>query len=480
MVCKATLQRPLAIAALLLIATLEGQNSVAADDPQTGLTAPESAAVGGAAATTSPAPRNYWPMVVGAQYTYILQHQDALDAPYSGRLSLGPAADTQATHTMGLYLGWAPMSWAQLYFDTEKFMGAGVSGTTGLGGLTNGDVVRQGANGLRKTFYIARTFVRFMLPLGRSVAAVERGQDQLPGMEASTRLELKVGRMAVNDDFDKNRYAASTRTGFMNWSLWDNTAWDYAANTRGYTDGFVVGYVSPDWSLKYGVYRMPEVANGQALVSSLERARGENLELTLSPWPSGTIVRLLAYRNTASMGNYREALDIATQTGAVPAIVADDRAGRHKTGFGINAEQPLADEGETGMFMRLGWNDGKNESFAFTEVDNVATLGAQVSGVHWWRADDRLGSALVSEGLSGPHRDYLAAGGSGFLLGDGRLHYAREDIFELYYRAQLTQSVRQFPVKVQLSPDFQYIRNPGYNQDRGPARFWGVRLHLEY
>jgi high affinity Mn2+ porin len=480
MVCKAILSRPLGICALLLIAALEAPNGVAAGDPQTGQTAPQAAAPGEADAATGPAPRSYWPMVVGAQYTYVLQHQDALDAPYSGRLSLGPDADTQPTHTMGLYLGWAPTSWAQLYFDTEKFMGAGVSGATGLGGLTNGDVVRQGANGIKKTFYIARTFVRFMLPLGPGVAAVERAQDQLPGMEASTRLELKVGRMAVSDDFDRNRYAASTRTEFMNWSLWDNTAWDYAANTRGYTDGFVIGYVSPVWSLKYGVYRMPEVANGQTLVDSLRRARGENLELTLSPSTGGTIVRLLAYRNTASMGNYRNALAIAKETGAVPAIVADDREGRHKTGFGINAEQPLADGGETGVFMRLGWNDGKNESFAFTEVDNVASVGAQVSGVHWRRADDRLGSALVSEGLSGPHRDYLAAGGSGFLLGDGRLHYARETIFELYYCAQLTQSIGRWPVKVQLSPDFQYIRNPGYNHDRGPARFWGIRLHVEY
>ncbi len=359
-------------------------------------------------------------------------------------------------------------------------MGAGVSETTGLGGLTNGDVVRQGASGLKKTFYIARLFARFMVPLGPGVTAVDRGQDQVSGHEAATRLELKVGRLAVNDDFDKNRYAGSTRTEFMNWSLWDNTAWDYAANTRGYTDGFVVGYVSPTWSLKYGVYRMPELANGQTLVGSLKRARGENLELTLSPWPSGTILRLLAYRNTAAMGNYRDAVAIAAATDTLPSIVADDRDGRHKTGFGINAEQPLADEGETGVFMRLGWNDGKNESFAFTEVDNQASVGAQVSGVHWRRIDDRFGSALVSDGLAAPHRDYLAAGGSGFLLGDGQLHYAREDILEVYYRAQLTESNARFPVKVQLTPDFQYIRNPGYNQDRGPARFWGLRLHLEY
>jgi hypothetical protein len=430
--------------------------------------------------TSGPEPGSRWPMLLGAQYTYVLQHQDALDAPYSGRLSLEPDGDTQPTHTIGGYLGWAPFNWGQLYFDNEKFMGAGVSGATGLGGLTNGDVVREGANNLKKTFYIARLFARFMVPVGPQVTAVERAQDQIPGTEAATRLELKVGRLAVNDDFDKNRYAGSTRTEFMNWSLWDNTAWDYAANTRGYTDGAVIGYVSPNWSLKYGVYRMPEYANGQTLVGSFKKARGENLELTLSPWPSGTIVRALVYRNTASMGIYDQALASAAVTGAIASITADDQPGRHKTGLGLNVEQPIADAGETGLFARLGWNNGQTESFAFTEVDNLVSTGTQVSGVHWWRKDDRLGVAVVSEGLSAPHREYLAAGGSGFLLDDGRLNYRREQILETYYRVQLTDSIATAPVKIQLSPDFQFVRNPGFNADRGPVRFWGVRLHLEY
>jgi high affinity Mn2+ porin len=430
--------------------------------------------------TEGPDPGSRWPMLIGAQYTYVLQHQAALDAPYSGRLSVQPQADTQSTHTIGAYLGWAPVSWGQLYLDTEKFMGAGVSGATGLGGLTNGDVVREGAANLPKTFYIARVFARFMLPLGPEVAPVERSQDQIPGTEATTRLELKIGRMAVSDDFDKNRYAASTRTAFMNWSLWANTAWDYAANTRGYTDGVVIGYVTPTWSLRYGIYRMPKLANGQALVGSLREARGENLELTVSPWPAGTILRALLYRNTASMGLYDQALAFAAVNHTMPSIAADDQPGRHKIGLGLNLEQPVADGGETGLFARLGWNDGKAESFAFTEVDNQVSAGAQVSGVHWWRAHDRLGVAAVSEGLSAPHRDYLASGGSGFLLDDGRLHYGREQILELYYGLQLLQGVEHLPLKVQLSPDCQLIHNPGYNKDRGPARFWGIRLHMEY
>ena len=192
-----------------------------------------------------PGPDSYWPQLLGAQYTYVLQHQTALDAAYSGPLSLNPRGDTQSTHTIGFYGGWAALSWAQLYLDTEKFMGAGVSGATGLGGLTNGDVVREGAAGLKKTFYIARAYLRLMLPLAGELTHADRAQDQIGGNEPATRLEFKAGRLSVTDDFDHNRYASTTRTEFMNWSLWANTAWDYAANTRGYTDGVVLELRKP-------------------------------------------------------------------------------------------------------------------------------------------------------------------------------------------------------------------------------------------
>ncbi len=418
-------------------------------------------------------------MLLGAQYTFIEQRQSTLESPYVGRLSLHPDGDRLGTHTIGFYGGWAPLAWAQLYLDTEKFMGAGVSDATGLGGPANGDVIRQGAPGLKKEFYIARAYARFMLPLGGAVASVARSQDQLPGTEALRRFEVKLGQMSVADDFDHNSYANSARTQFLNWSLWNNTAWDFAANTRGYTDGLVAAYVSPLWSLRYGVYRMPLYANGQTM-ETLLRAREQDLELTLTPAQVGTVVRLLAYRNTARMGDYAQSLAIAAATGTLPDVAADDAEGRHKTGFGVNAEQPLADGGDTGVFVRLGWQDGKNEDFAFTEVDRQASAGAQLSGVHWQRSEDRLGLAAAIEGLSAVHREYLAAGGSGFLLGDGALDYAHEKILEAYYRAQWTWSRGAFALRAQLSPDFQYIQNPAFNQDRGPVRFYALRLHLEY
>jgi high affinity Mn2+ porin len=420
-------------------------------------------------------------MLLGAQYTLIDQNQSRLHSPYSGPLSLNPDGDTEATSTLGIYTGWAPLRWSQLYLDVEKFDGAGVSNSTGLAGLTNGDVVREGASGIKKEFYIARLFARFMLPLGDASSAVDRAQDQIPGEEADTRLELKVGRMSVTDDFDQNRYADSARTQFLNWSLWANTAWDYAANTRGYTNGVVLGYISPQWSLKYGFYLMPLRANQQQLEYSSQLAHGQNLELRLlSPWPGATVVRVLGYLNTARMGIYQEALAIAAASGTTPNIQADDAQGRQKHGFGVNLEQPLSDKGDTGLFARWGWNDGKTETFAFTEVDQQFSFGGQLSGVHWGRDEDRFGMAAVSEGLSTPHREYLQAGGCGFLLCDGRLNYGREEILETYYRIEETWPQKPGPLHWQLGPDYQDIHNPGYNRDRGPVHVWSIRFHVEY
>jgi carbohydrate-selective porin OprB len=258
----------------------------------------------------------------------------------------------------------------------------------------------------------------------------------------------------------------------MNWTLFNDTAWDFAADTRGYTDGVMLAWVDAGWSLRYGVYRMPWRANGQRLVPSLRKARGEQVELTVQPDPDGWALRLLAFRNTASMGVYRQAIDTALATGSVPDITADDHAGRHKYGVGLNGELPLADHGDTGLFMRAGWNDGHTESFAFTEVDRTFSGGFQLSGAHWNRPGDHLGVGVAFNALSPGHRAYLALGGDGFVLGDGTLRYGRERLIEAYYNVSISKYLT-------LSPDLQLVHNPGYNRDRGPARFVALRAHLE-
>lgn len=412
------------------------------------------------------------PQWLGAQYTVIDQHQDSLRSPYSGPLSLHAQGDTERSHTFGAYFGIVLPARLQFYFDVEMFKGEAVSSGTGLGGFANGDVVHSGGGTLSKTAYVARRYLRWTLPLGGEQQTQTRAQDQLPEQEASHHLEIKLGKMAVSDDFDKNRYADGARSQFLNWSLLNNTAWDFAADTRGYTDGLMLGWINPRWSLRYGIYRMPTEANGGRLVDTLTRARGEQLELTLQSGTDGAVLRLLAFRNVASMGIYAEAIAAALVRRTVPDIQADDHVGRKKFGFTANAELPLADDGNTGLFARAGWNDGRTESFAYTEVDRTVSAGAQLSGIHWGRPADTLGIALAMDALSAEHRDYLARGGAGFILGDGALAYARERIFETYYSAVLISHVS-------IGPDFQLIRNPGYNHDRGPARFLGMRLHME-
>jgi high affinity Mn2+ porin len=413
------------------------------------------------------------PQWLGAQYTFVDQHQSAVHSPYAGALSLHARNDTARSHTFGAYFGVALPAHLQFYFDVEMFRGEGVSGATGLGGLTNGDVIRAGVSGLGHGAYVARRYLQWSLPLDDGSEPVERAQDRLPGTQATRRIEVKLGKMAVNDDFDKNRYANGTRTQFMNWDLFNNTAWDFAADTRGYTEGLVLAWINPLWSLRYGIYRMPFEANGQRLESSLRHARGQQAELTLQPDADGWVLRLLAFQNVARMGSYREAIALAQASGQPPDVHANDRPGRHKYGYAINGELPLADHGDTGLFARAGWNDGRNESFVFTEVDRTLSGGIQLSGVHWGRAADHLGVAFAINALSPAHRDYLAMGGAGFTLGDGALNYAREQIVEVYYNYAPCDHVT-------LSPDLQLIRNPGYNRDRGPARFIGLRAHLEF
>jgi len=410
------------------------------------------------------------PQFLGAQTTWIGQRLAPLYARYSGPLGLPAQGNEALTRTYGVYFGMRLPQHLALYLDTELFRGRGLNNGTGLAGYVNGDAVRAGPGG-RQIPYIARAYLDWNLPLSSTGTTTAAAQDQLPGAVADARIQLKLGRFAVSDDFDQNRYANNTRSQFLNWDFINAAAYDYAADTRGYSDGFVAALVQPGWTLRYGIFQMPQRANGQAL-AAIGQADGQQVQLSLHPQGGdGPVLRLLVYRNKAAMGSYAQALAIAAASGTTPNIVADDRIGRHKRGYVINAELPLADAGATGLFTRWAWDDGRTETFAYTEADRALSLGGQLSGAHWGRPRDRLGVALGIDGLSAPHRDYLAAGGCGFMLCDGALDYGSERVVEAYYRAQWGRYL-------QVSPDLQWIANPGYNRARGPARVIGVRLHV--
>ena len=423
---------------------------------------------------TSDSPHAWQAWVLGTQINVIAQHLNPLSSPYSGPNSLIGTGDSQASYAFGLYTGARLWRGLEGYLDVEMIQGHGVGNVTGLGGITNGDVLRQGSTDLGNGPYVARAFFRYTVALEReSTDTAPAAPDQIPVRVARHRLEITAGKLALNDLFDVNRYATSTRLQFMNWGLWQNSAWDFAADTRGYSNGVAVAWITPRWALRAASFQMPTAANGNKFDSHLSDAHGDQIEITLSPWASGLVVRAMVFANHARMGDYAEALRIGAANHRSPDIATDDASGRIKYGYGINIEQPLADSGETGAFARFGWNDGHTESFVFTEVDRHVSAGIQIAGARWGRAADRVGIAAVQHDLSEIHREYLAVGGAGFLLGDGRLTYGSERIVECYYRWQATRLL-------QLSGDAQWIANPGYNRDRGPATVYSFRANLRY
>jgi hypothetical protein len=355
------------------------------------------------------------------------------------------------------------------YLDVEMVRGSGISHASGTAAITNGDVLRQGTVELGSGPYVARGFVRWTIPLAADARdTIEAGIDAFPAVVSTHRVEINAGKFAATDLFDLNRYANSTRTQFLDWVLFNNGAWDYAADTRGYSNGVVVAWITPQWILRTGSLQMPTFANGNRFDADIARARGDNVELAVAA-PHHVMLRFLAYLNQARMGRYAVATALGLARGVVPDIVVDDAPGRIKYGFAVNGEFPIADHDSTGVFGRLGWNDGKTESFVFTECDRHASLGVQVAGSRWRRPGDVFGIAGVADGLSAPHRAYLAAGGKGFLLGDGALRYGPESALEAYYSFS-------FARYVWLSPDVILVSNPGYNRDRGPAVVFSARI----
>ena len=423
---------------------------------------------------SNPQPGAVLPYEVNFQATLIDQNLFKFRSPYSGPNSLRARSENEKSDTYTLYLGVRLFKVFEAFLNPEMARGNGISQAVGLAGFTNGDVIRNPTLG--QDPYLARYFVRGTIPLGKGEEDITPGENQIVGKRPIRRIVVTGGKLGTNDIFDTNNYANSTRTQFMNWALINNGAYDYAADTRGYSQGVAVEWINPNFALRAGSFQMPKVANGTSLSPDLIHSRGDQMELELHPKlirrKGPFIARLLAYRNFATMGDYRQTLAFAQQTGATPDITATRRKGRVKYGFGFNFEQPLADEGGTAVFGRAGWDDGRTESFAYTEIDRTVCLGGQLSGKRWRRPDDRLALALVQNDLAGAHKDYLAAGGLGFLLGDGRLRYGPEQIVETYYSLQVLRPLT-------LSLDYQYINNPGYNRDRGPVSVLSARVHLE-
>jgi high affinity Mn2+ porin len=416
----------------------------------------------------------YW---VSGQANVIFQGRLPFHSPYRGPNSFRNSAEYKTSMVETLYTALRRNGSTRyntdFIFDMESAGGRGLSEALGLAGFTNLDVVRN--PNLGATPYIARYEIHQVVGLTDKTTGQEPNMFAPASTVPERRVEFRAGKMTLPDFFDVNSVGSDSHLQFMNWTVDNNGAWDYAADTRGYTVGGMAEYDDRAWSIRFGLFAMPIVANGIDLDWAISRAHAQNGEFELRhswvPERKG-VTRVLFYANRAHMGVYREAVQAyLAGTDATPAITAHEHFGALKYGVGYNTDQELT--ANLRVFGRFGWNEGQHESFAYTEVDQTVEAGADYAGARWHRPQDKVAIAVVSNAIKRDHQNYLRLGGLGFLLGDGKLNYGRENIVESYYTWHAWKGLF-------YSVDVQHIDDPGYNRDRGPAWVGSVRGHIDF
>jgi high affinity Mn2+ porin len=417
----------------------------------------------------TPGPPENWNLYY--QATSIGDRHGTFDSPYEGPLSLRDVPERDVSITTTLFFALRLGEGTEFVFDPEIAGGRGFSGVNGFANPPNGELPRV-ASATPKP-YIARLYISHDFGFGDAMEHVESDENQLAGERPVTRFTITAGRFSNSDFFDDNNYSHDPRTQFMAWGLMYNGAWDYPADTRGYTWGIVNEFHTRNWAFRYGVTAEPTVANGGRFDRRLFVDQGQTFEEErryMVGSHAGTI-RWLQYLNRTRSGSYAEAVKLAEETGTTPSVQAIRRPGTLKYGTGISFDQELT--GDLGVFARLGWNDGKTEDFAFTAIDRLAEGGVSVKGTRWKRKDDVVATAFAAAGISGVHAVYLAMGGLDFLIGDGKLNYAPEYLWESYYSAHVVRGLT-------ATFDVQHYDNLAYNHDRGPVWIESIRLHLEF
>ena len=404
-----------------------------------------------------------------AQTTFIGQGNLPFRSPYAGENSLNGRGELRESWTVTPSLGLRLWSGGEFYINPETFQGFGLASTHGLGGFANGEAQKGGSNVPEP--YIARVFVRQTFGFGGEKEKLEDEFNQLPGKKDVSRLTVTLGKISVSDIFDENKYASDPRNNFWNWAMWESGAFDYAADQKGYTWGMALDFNQKSWALRGGYFLVPIFSNAQPLDQALLR-RGQyvgELEMRYTLGSQSGTLKLLGWFSRANAGSYSEAL-------ADPAIdpntaIEASRRTRTKYGYAVSLEQAVTKD--LGAFARLSWADGQSEIMSFTDIDTSVAVGLSLKGTRWGRPDDTVGLGGAINGLSTAHRNFIAAGGLGVLIGDGKLTYADERILETYYSLALRK-------RTTVTFDYQLAVNPGYNSDRGPVSIFGTRLHYDF
>ena len=408
------------------------------------------------------------------QTTFVNQAVGGFRAPYRGPQSLVPD-QAQATTTATLFLGLKLWEGTELYYNPEFSQGFGLSRTLGVAGFVNGEAQKAGAPfpKLRSNRY----FVRQTFGLGGETEAVPDGPNSIAGTRDVERITVIAGKFALGDFFDGNLYAHDPRVDFMNWGLWASAAWDFPANLPGFTQGLMVEYNRAEFAVRAAYTQVPKEPSSDVLDPRVFERAGTNIEFegryTLPALDQPGRLRLGLFSNVGNTADFRQVVAL-TQGGAFADIneaVIATRAPRRKSGVYVNLEQALT--ADLGLFARASANDGRNESLSFTDVDGSISGGLSLKGSAWGRPQDTVGFGASTNTISRTHRAYFANGGLGLLIGDGRLNYSPERAVEVYYAMNLTKGVT-------VSLDYQHVENPAYNRDRGPADFFGTRLHTDF
>jgi high affinity Mn2+ porin len=404
------------------------------------------------------------------QTTFVEQYHPAFASPYRGPNSLDPGSRGDETFDATLFAGVRLWQGGEAYINPEIDQGFGLSDTIGVAGFPSGEAYKIGA--ASPYFRLQRLFFRQTFDLGGEAGTIDPGANQLGGARTADNLVITAGKLSVTDIFDSNNLAHDPKNDFLNWSIIDSGAFDYAADSWGYSYGIAGEWTQSWWTLRVGLFDMSRIPNDPALVRGFGQYElvTEAEERHRLSGRAGTL-KLLMFVNRGRMGDYRDAIMAGLVSHAIPSTAAV-RKPASRPGMAINLEQQLDDN--LGVFARASMNDGSKEADEFSEINRSITLGLSLKGADWGRTNDTIGVAGVINALSDSARRYFAAGGIGILIGDGRLpQYGTEDIFETYYSAQVTDWLA-------ASADYQFIANPAYNPQRGPVSVLGLRLHTQF
>lgn len=405
---------------------------------------------------------------VHGQTTFVTQYAPPFRAPYSGQNSLAPN-QVRETFDIDLYLGFRPWQGAEIWVNPEIDQGFGLSGTFGLAGFPSAEAYKVGAT--YPYARIPRAFLRQTINLGGEVQKVDAAINQFAGSQTADRLVITVGKFSVVDIFDKNKYANDPRGDFLNWTMVNTGAFDYAADAWAFTYGAAIEWYQGQWTFRAGVFDGPAVPNSTDLDPKFGQFQivGEVERRYMLGEQPGKIA-VTGFLTRARLGSFQDATDLATATG-MPANLADVRRYTSKTGIAANLEQQVIPG--VGLFARAGYSRGDLEAYAFTDADITLSGGTSLSGKLWGRPNDTLGIAGILNTISTQHQAYFNAGGLSALIGDGMLpRPGAEKIMEIYYSLPVLSWMLTF--------DYQFIANPAYNRDRGPVSVIGTRLHAQF